>query len=52
MARKKKQLVGKVISVRVTDDDMAVLQEVMKQTNKSASTLMREAIKSLISPFF
>ena len=52
MARKKKNLVGKVISVRVTDDDMAVLRKVMKQTNKSASTIMREVISSMIAPFF
>ncbi len=48
MGRRKKILVGKVISVRVSDHGMESMRELMQTTQKSASTIMREAIKLFI----
>ena len=48
MGRRKKALVGKVISVRVTDHEMETMREIMRTTQKSASTIMREAIRLFI----
>ncbi len=48
MGRRKKVLVGKVISVRVSDHEMASMRELMHATQKSASTIMREAIRLFI----
>ena len=50
MGRKKKKLVGKILSVRVTDDELESIQEIMKNTQKSASNVMREAIRLFLAP--
>lgn len=49
MGRKKKNRVGNVISVRVTDHELENFREIMKITRKSASTVMREAIKLFLA---
>lgn len=33
-----------VVSIRVSDEELEALQEVCKKTNKSVSTVMREAM--------
>ncbi len=33
-----------VVSIRVSDEELEALQEVCKETNKSVSTVMREAM--------
>ena len=33
-----------VVSIRVSDEELEALQEVCKETNKSVSTIMREAM--------
>ena len=50
MGRKKKRMVGKVISVRVTDDELESIQEIMRATRKNASNVMRDAIRLFIAP--
>ena len=50
MGRKKKKPAGKVISVRVTDYEMETFREIMRVTRKSASNVMREAIRLYIAP--
>ncbi len=50
MGRKKKKMVGKVLSVRVSDDELVSIQEIMKSTQKSASNIMREAIRLFLAP--
>ena len=49
MDGKKKKLVGNVISVRVSNDELQGIQEIMKVTRKSASKIMREAIELFIA---
>ena len=50
MGRKKKNMSGKVISVRVNGDELESLRKIMLATQKSASNVMREAIRQLITP--
>lgn len=50
MGRKKTGQVGKVISVRVTDVELEALREVMRSSRKSASNVMREAIRLFLAP--
>jgi len=50
MGRKKKSQVGKVLSVRVSGDELTSILEIMKITSKSASNVMREAIRLFIAP--
>ena len=50
MGRKKNDMTGKVISVRVTKNELESLLKIMKDTQKSASNVMREAIRQLIAP--
>jgi Ribbon-helix-helix protein, copG family len=50
MGRKKKNMSGKVISVRVNGDELESLRKIMLATQKSASNVMREAIRQLIAP--
>ncbi|MCM2360019.1 MAG: DUF6290 family protein [Geobacteraceae bacterium] len=33
-----------VVSIRISDEELEALQEVCKETNKSVSTVMREAV--------
>ena len=49
MGRRKKKLVGRVISVRVTDDELETFHEIMRSTRKSSSSIMREAIRQVIA---
>ena len=41
-----------VISMRITDEEMAGIQELMAKTNKNASTLMRHAFNQLLAQWF
>lgn len=44
-----------VVSMRISDEERAVLEEIMSVTNKSVSQIMREAmemVKMRISPEF
>ncbi len=50
MGRKKDRVAGKVISVRVTDDELELLQEIMRKTQKSTSNVMRDAIRLFLAP--
>ena len=50
MGRRKNSQVGKIISVRVTSDELRSILEIMKVTQKSASNVMREAIRQFIAP--
>jgi Ribbon-helix-helix protein, copG family len=50
MGRKKKNMSGKIISVRVNGDELESLRKIMLATQKSASNVMREAIRQLIAP--
>jgi hypothetical protein len=50
MGRRKNNKVDKVISVRVTGDELRSILEIMKVTQKSASNVMREAIRLFIAP--
>ncbi len=50
MARNKKRMVGKVISVRISDAELETIQEIMRATRKSASNVMREAIRLFLAP--
>ena len=43
--RMKKQK-GEIICARVSDDQLKTIQELMQITKKSASSIMREAIRS------
>jgi hypothetical protein len=38
-----------VVSIRVSDEELEALQEVCKETNKSVSTVMREAMSLIRS---
>jgi uncharacterized protein (DUF1778 family) len=44
MGKYKEKTRNNVLSIRVTDDEKAVLDEMAQNTRKSTSTLMREAI--------
>jgi predicted transcriptional regulator len=44
MGKYKEYTKNNVLSMRVTDDEKAVLEEMAHHTRKSTSTLMREAI--------
>jgi predicted transcriptional regulator len=44
MGKYKENTRNNVLSIRVTDDEKAVLEEMAQHTRKSTSTLMREAI--------
>jgi hypothetical protein len=50
MGSRKKKPVGQVISVRVSDDEMATIREIMRISRKNASAVMREAIRLFITP--
>ncbi len=41
-----------VVSLRMTDEEMASIQELMAKTNKNASTLMRQAFNLLMMEWF
>jgi predicted DNA-binding protein len=44
MGKYKENTRNNVLSIRVTDDEKTVLEELAQYTRKSTSTLMREAI--------
>ncbi len=48
MGRKRKHQGGKVVSVRVADNEMETIRELMELTGLNASSLMREALKLYI----
>ena len=50
MGRKKQNKSGKVISVRVNGEELESLQRIMVLTRRSASNVMREAIRQLVAP--
>lgn len=50
MGRKKKEQGTKVISVRVSNEELATIREVMQITRKSASHVMRDAFRQFIAP--
>jgi predicted transcriptional regulator len=50
MGSRKKKPVGQVISVRVSDDEMATIREIMRISRKNTSAVMREAIRLFITP--
>ncbi len=50
MGRKKNRVVGKVISVRVTEDELESIREIMRKTRKSTSNVMRDAIRLFLAP--
>ncbi len=49
MGRKRKHLGGRVISVRVADNEMSTLRELMEITGLNASALMREALRLYVA---
>ncbi|HEY6009623.1 MAG TPA: DUF6290 family protein [Geobacteraceae bacterium] len=51
MGRKKKIVGGKVVSVRVTDDELKSIRELMELTNLKASDLMRKAMLQFFASF-
>jgi predicted DNA-binding protein len=52
MASRKKKSVSKVISVRVTDDELETIRAIMKTSHKTASNVLREAIRVIVAPAY
>ncbi len=50
MRKQKKKIVSNVICVRVSDNELECIRELMKVTNTNASSVLREAVKSVITP--
>lgn len=50
MGKQKKKIVSNVVCVRVSDNEMECIRELMKVTKKNASSVLREAVKSIITP--
>lgn len=48
MAKTKKKQVNNVVCVRISDNDMECIREMMRITHMSASSVMREAFKTLL----
>lgn len=48
MAKQKKKKVGKVVCVRVSDHDMECVKEMMRLTRKSASSILRDAFRTML----
>lgn len=48
MAKAKKKKVSKVVCVRVTDNDMECVRELMRLTRKSASSILRDAFRTML----
>jgi hypothetical protein len=49
MGTKKKRSIGSVISVRVSNAEMATIRALMAATRESASTVIRTAIRDLVA---
>jgi hypothetical protein len=49
MGKQKKKHASNVICVRVSDNEMECIRELMKITQKNASSVLREAVKSVIT---
>ena len=49
MGKKGKKVVGKIICVRVTDDELETIRQIMEATRMNATAVLREAIKTFMT---